>query len=299
MTGWLARQALYLYPLAHRRRYGEEMRRLLEDRPPTVRAVLDLIRGALLAHLRPADGPAGAVDSPDRVRASATGVLMCWIFFAAAGFGFYKTTEDTPFSSAGHAHPVLRDAHMAVQIVALIASGVVVLAALPLIMAALDRARRDPGMRRLVWLPFVPVVLFGALTVGVIAYAHTQGPGHPTTASNGLAIVWGIAALIAGASCVLACRAALFATPASPTRLRLALAGATVVTIAMLLIAAATALYAIALAADASALAAQGNGPFGLLSVTVSLILTTVVMVAAGLLATTATARGWRVGAEL
>ena len=301
MTGWLARRALYLYPLAYRRRYGEEMRTLLEDRPPTVRAVLDLVRSALLAHLRPADGPAGAVDPPDRVRASASGVLMCWIFFAAAGFGFYKTTEDQPFSSAGHAHPVLRDAHMAVQIVALIASGVVVLAALPLIVAALDRARREPGMRRLVWLPFVPVVLFGALTVGVIAYAHSRGPalGHPTTAGNGVAIVWGIAALIAGVSCVLACRAALFATPASPTRLRLALAGATVVTIAMLLIAATTALYAIALAADASALAAQGNGPFGLLSVTVSLILTTVVMVAAGLLATTATARGWRVGAEL
>src|SRR6202020_699325 len=143
MTVRLARFALSLYPLAYRRRYGEEMPARLEDEPPRARTVLDLLKGALVAHLRARNAPAGAVDPADRVRASASGVLMCWVLFAAAGFGFYKTTEDQPFSDAGHVHPLLRDAHLAVQAVAVIASAAVVLGALPLIAVARagDRVR--------------------------------------------------------------------------------------------------------------------------------------------------------------
>jgi uncharacterized membrane protein YidH (DUF202 family) len=299
MTAKLARLALRLYPLAYQRRYGDEMRALLDDEPPRTRAVFDLFKGALLAHLRPADGPSGALDPADRVRASTRGVLLCWVFFAAAGFGFYKTTEDEPFSLAGHAHPLLRDAHLAVQALAVIASMTVVLAALPLVLAAVSHARSDSGMRRKVLLPFLPLILFGALTAGVLAIAHTQAPGRPTTAGYGMAIVWGIAGLACGMTCVLACRHALFATPARASRLRAALIGATVVTFAMLGIAIATALYAIALNLDASELAAQPNGPFNVISTTTSLILQVAVMVGAALLATIATARAWRVESEL
>jgi hypothetical protein len=42
-----------LYPGAWRRRYGDEMEALLEDRRPTVRERLDLLRGALDAWLHP------------------------------------------------------------------------------------------------------------------------------------------------------------------------------------------------------------------------------------------------------
>ena len=77
MTARLARLALRLYPLAYRRRYGEEMLALLEDEPPRARAVLDLLRGALLAHLRPADGPSGVVDPTDRVRAGIDSARDC------------------------------------------------------------------------------------------------------------------------------------------------------------------------------------------------------------------------------
>src|SRR5438270_4373164 len=149
-TEKVARLALSLYPLAHRRRYGEEMRALLEDQPPRAGAVFDLLKGAALAHLRPSDAPAGVVDAADRVRASTSGVLLCWVFFAAAGFGYYKSTEDAPFSAVGRTHPLLRDAHLAVQALALIASATVVLGALPLIVKALSQARREPALRRMV-----------------------------------------------------------------------------------------------------------------------------------------------------
>jgi uncharacterized membrane protein YidH (DUF202 family) len=299
VTAWLARQALRLYPLAYQRRYGEEMRALLEDRPPRVGTVVDLLRGALRAHLRPADAPAGAVDPADRVRASASGVLMCWIFFAAAGFGFYKATEDQPFSVADRAYPLMRDAHLAVQALAMIASATVVLGALPLILAALRHARHEPSMRRKIVLPFLPLIAFGGVTAAAVAVAHAQAPNHSSAAGYGMAIVWGLAALACGATCVLGCRAALFATPLRPARLRTALAGATVVTIAMLAIAAAAAIYAVALTLDASQLGGEPNGPFGLLSTTASLILQVIVMVAAGALAAVASRRGWRVQDEL
>ena len=293
MTRWLARQALRLYPLAYQRRYGEEMRALLEDRPPRAGTVFDLLKGATRAHLRPADAPAGAVGAADRVRASTSGVLLCWVFFAAAGFAFYKTTEDAPFSAVGHAHPLLRDAHLAVQAVGLIASAAVVLGALPLIVAAIVQARREPGLRRLVALPLLPIIVFGVLSAVVIAIAHTQG-AKGSGAGSGMAVAWGIAGLACGATCVLACRRALFATPAATGRLRAALAAGTLVTLAMLAIAAATAVYAIALATDASHLAAAPNGPFQVLSVTTSLIVQLVVMVGAGALAAVATVRAWR-----
>ncbi len=294
MTGWLARQAIRLYPLAYQRRYGDEVRALLEDRPPRVRTVLDLARGALLAHLRPGDAAPGAVEPADRVRATASGVLLCWIFFAAAGFGYYKTTEDQPFSVAGHAHPLLRDAHLAVQALALIASAAVVLGALPLILSAIAQARREPSLRRTVALPFAPVLVFGALTAAVIALAHAQSTNHTSSLGSGVAVLWGIAGLASGTACVLACRSALFATPAPAAQLRVALAGATVVTMAMLVIALATTVYAIAITNDAASLAAESNGPFQVLSVTASLIIQVVVMVGAGALATITTTRGWR-----
>ena len=72
----LAGLALALYPLAFRRRYGQEMRALLDETPPGVHTVLDLLRGALAAHLRPPAG-LGALPRPPprlvRERASLRG----------------------------------------------------------------------------------------------------------------------------------------------------------------------------------------------------------------------------------
>ncbi len=46
MSARLARLALALYPLAYRRRYGEEMATLLEDSAPSAATIVDLLRGA-------------------------------------------------------------------------------------------------------------------------------------------------------------------------------------------------------------------------------------------------------------
>jgi hypothetical protein len=301
MTDKLARLTLRLYPLAFQRRYGEEMRALLEQSPPGVRGVLNLIRGALVAHLRPPQAAAAYVDPADRVRASAGGVLLCWVVFAAAGFGFYKTTEDAPFSAAGRAHPLaLGGAHVAAQAIALIASAVVVLGALPLIWAAFQHARAEHRLR-IVVRPILPLILFGCLTAILVAVAGSQPGLHRTgtTAGDVAFTIWGLSGLGCGLACTIGCRETLFATPTTPGRLLLALGSATLVSFAMVAIAAAVAAYAIALVADVPGLSASPNGPFALLSTGASLLVQVIAMVLAGALALTATRRGWRVAGEM
>ncbi|HET7725957.1 MAG TPA: hypothetical protein VFK54_01405 [Candidatus Limnocylindrales bacterium] len=74
------RTLLRLYPAAWRNRYGEEMTSLLADLPSTPRAVLDLVRGALDAHLH----PMGPLLWP-AIAASIGGIA--WTFAAAVALG--------------------------------------------------------------------------------------------------------------------------------------------------------------------------------------------------------------------
>jgi len=300
MTRRLARLALWLYPLAFKRRYGEEVRALLDQTPPRVSAVLDLLRGALLAHVRPPAGLADLIDSADRVRASASGVLACWVAFAAAGFGFYKTTEDAPFAAAGHTHPLLGGVHVSVQALALAASIAVMLGALPLIVAACTHALRAQNLRLLVSLPPLAVLLFAALTAVLVLLAHSGGHAQRPSVAGGVAfIAWGLAGLACGAVCVLASRAALFALPPARGPLLAAFACATLIAAAMAAMALATALYTIALPFDAGHLAATANGPLQLIGTWVSLLLQLVVMLAAATLALITTRRGWHAAGRL
>jgi hypothetical protein len=294
MSRRLAQLALSLYPLAFRRRYGEELNALIEDTPPQMLAALDLLRAAIVAHLRPTAVEGGLVDPSDRLRATASSQLACWVAFAVAGFGFYKTTEDEPFAAAGHAHHLLGGAYLAVQALAVLASAAVVLGALPLILAALARARAEPRLRRLVSLPPLVVLVFAGLTRVLMLLAHPEPASHTSTVGGIAFISWGVAGLACGAVCVVAARAALFAVAVPRWRLVAAYACGALVTVAMAAITLAAMLYAIALFADASSLAASGNGPFQLVSVGVSLIVQLLVMVLTATLAATSTQRGWR-----
>lgn len=262
MTRRLAAAALRCYPVAFRRRYGAEMAALLDERPATAATVLDLVRGALVAHARPPAQLEALVPAGERVRASMAGVLACWVAFAAAGLGFYKTTEDVPFSGAGDAHPALGLAHGAVQALAGLASVAVVVGALPLIAAALVRARRDPSLRPVVAVPIVAVLVFAALTGLLVAVARAAGDGSGPAggAGRGALVAWSVAGLACGAVCVVGARRALFATPLARGPLLTALACATVVAATMVLLAAATAVYALALPIDAPGLSGSRTG---------------------------------------
>lgn len=288
----LARATLALYPLAFRRRYGDEMLALVEDSPPSSRATFDLLWGAAIAHVRPSVGISAALSPEDRLRGTSSGVLACWIAFAAGGFGFYKTTEDHPFSKAGDAHLAVGGAHTAIQILAVIASIAVIAGALPLVVPALRQARRVRPLRRATGLAGGALALFAIATLGLVVLAHSARSISGTAAGLAFA-AWILVGLLSGGVCAFAARSGLFATRVRRRGLVAALACGTLVTAAMVLMAVATATYIAALALEASDLAGQGNGPAGLLSVGASIGLQLLVMVLAAALASMTLYRGW------
>jgi hypothetical protein len=294
MSRRAASVALALYPLAFKRRYGVELRALLDESQPSVRSVLDLLRGALVAHVRPPAGLENALTPAERVRASASGVLACWVVFAATGFGFYKTTEDAPFAQSGERHALLAGTHLAIQLLAAIGSAAVVIGAAPLVAAALASARREPRLRGLVGVAPLAVAAFGLLTGVLVLVAHGARPGAARALSRSAFVAWGVLGLGCGVVCVVAARKALFAIGVGRAHLIGALVCGSLATVAMAAIAIACALYATALSLDASTLASSSNGPFGLLSTRASLIEQAVVMTFAAAFAAVATARGWR-----
>lgn len=188
----LANLALLAYPLAYRRRYGEEMRALLDDVPADGRAVVDLFRGAAVAHLRPVPGCGLAAEV--RLRLGVGGVLVCWAAFAVAGLAFYKSVEGYPFSAAGEAHPALGASYLAVQIAAVVASIAVVAGA---------ALRRTP--RLVVAAGIVVTAAMLAIAGAVAVYAVSlsgltlagEGNGPGGLISVELSLVLQVAAMIA------------------------------------------------------------------------------------------------------
>ncbi len=299
MSRRAARFALAVYPLAFRRRYGDELRALLDESHVSTRSVLNLLGGALVAHVRPAPALDGVLTPSERVRASASGVLVCWVVFAATGFGFYKTTEDEPFARTGQQHMLLAGAHSAIQVLAVLGSAAVVIGAAPLVAAALAYARREPRVRLLVGGPPLTLAVFAIATCALVLIAHAARPGTTSVFAQSAFVAWCVFGLGCGVLCAVAARRALFAIGVDRLRLVAALACGAVATVAMAAMAAACVVYAFALSLDAATLAGSSNGPFGLLSTRASLIGQAVVMTLAAALASVAVLRGWRSAHEL
>jgi hypothetical protein len=289
----LARLALALYPLAYRRRYGEEMEALLEDSGASPRAVADLARGALRAHLRPEPGLKGQLGPDDRLRLGLSSILLCWVVFSVAGLALYKTTEDHGFTAAADAHGLLGLAHFAIQALALVSSTAVLLGAAPLVVVALRQARDRRAVERATVLALGCVAVFGLATAALLAVANLEPARGDALAAASLA-VWTGLALACGLGCALAGRLGLFAITVPKDVLRISAACANVVVLGMIGISLATATYFVALLHDAPGLAGAANGPLELVSVAVSLAIQLAVMVAVAVPATLGASRAWR-----
>ena len=293
MSARLARLALALYPLAYRRRYGEEMAALVEDQGASPRTVADLARGAVRAHARPEPAVAGAVGRDDRMRLGVSGVLLCWLLAAAAIFAFAKTTEGPAFRAAASSHALLGTAHTALGVFAVIASLAFLLGAAPLVVVALAQSRRHPGVRRAALAAAGCVVAIVAATAVVVLVAN-QDPAPSEGAATALLAGWALVGIACALGCALAARRGLFAAAIPTPVLRLAAACATVVAAAMIGIALATLAYLVGLVTSATALASAPNGPLGNPDVRVSLLLVLAAMIGAAIPAALAAKRAWR-----
>ena len=280
-----------LYPEAWRRRYASEMHALLEDNPPGPRATVDLLRGAVVAHLHPLD----ASRPRERARNSVSGVLGCFICLCFLGGAFAKTTEDLPFQAAGRTHPLIGVTHGAVLLAAIAAAVALLLAALPLAGAAFAEAgrTRDRDVLRLIAAPPLVIGLLVAC-LGALAAWLDHNQHRAGVIGWALLVLCGLVAVGAAGVCWLAPRAIMRRVEPGRRELVLAVPALSVVTLCMLIITTATGAYLVALVLDAPGLAAEGNGPGQLVSTWASVSVVFVGMLALSAMATLSAARGVR-----
>jgi hypothetical protein len=96
---------LGLYPEPWRARYGDEFLALLEDRPPSLRERLDIVRGALDAHMDP------QIPAPEQVKDRAglgalAGFVLFYIALAIALNGPEHVDEYGSYRDGAAAAPV-------------------------------------------------------------------------------------------------------------------------------------------------------------------------------------------------
>lgn len=167
----VALRALRLYPPAWRARYGEELAAVIEMSSATPFVLLDVLRGALDAHLHPELVPEGGSPMPTRLRSSEIAVFAAWIAFVVAGMGFQKSSEDIMKVDASQASLnipyLLIEAGAAVALLAVLAGGVPI--AFAALRFALANRRRD-----ILALLCVPVISLVALVAYSFVALHAQ-----------------------------------------------------------------------------------------------------------------------------
>lgn len=285
----MRKRVLLLYPEAWRDRYGDEMAALLDDTPPSIGSTLDLLRGALIAYLRPLSTTAPAT----RARGTVALVLGSFIVFCLFGVGFAKTTENYDYTE--HVHPLLGVSHSVILIAAYVALGALALAAAPLALAALAQAQRsrDPVLMKLIAVPPVAIAaLAGSLALLVLwlnAHHHRAGVGGW--------LLLGLCALCAAAggfACWAAPREIMRRIEIPRAAYRVSIPALGIVALCMVAIALATGVFLIGLATDAPGVGASGNGPGQVLTVTASIAIQFAAMLVLGASAAVSAARGLR-----
>ncbi len=259
----LGRPLIALYPQAWRRRYGEEMRALLEDDPPGARGLASLLLGAADAHLRPRSSWSAKTSPLERIRLSISGMFCCWIALAVVGAGFQKETEDPAFFAAGHAHPLLAMAHDAVVTGAALGALAIAAGGLPLLWQALGqaRARRERRLIGLLVLPLAAIGAFAGLTWLLLALAPASSAPAGAAPDLGLIVPWWIGGLACAISCAVAPRLVLRRVSLGMRSLERAALAGLLLAAAMILITLALVAYDLALVLQAPALSAQSGGP--------------------------------------
>lgn len=154
MSEKIARWLVCRYPMAWRARYGEELLAIFEERRLRFTDVIDLLIGALDAHLEPhgVDTLQGKVLSTmNRLRSAEIQLFCAYVAFVVAGIGFQKVTEYEDFVAAANSHQAIGIAYGVIVfgavagLLAVLAGGVPV--AWAVLRFALASRRRDIILR--------------------------------------------------------------------------------------------------------------------------------------------------------
>src|SRR5260221_864309 len=127
-----------LFPAAWGARYGAEYVALLQAQPASPWIVLEVVYGALDAHVRALARRGRA--RVNRVRMSEIAVFCAYIGFVFAGMGFQKMTEYDDFMDAARTHADIGAAYTAVVVGAAVALLAVFSGGVPFALAAVGYA---------------------------------------------------------------------------------------------------------------------------------------------------------------
>lgn len=166
------RTLLRLYPRRWRDRYGDEFLALLEQQPVTPAVILDVLFGALDAHLWAHRSPV-AETAGERMmqrlralRATALTVFCAYVTFVVAGLALLGMVDDSPFIPAMREHFALNACWLVVEAGAAVALLAAVVGGLPIGFATFGYARSHKR-RDILRLLCVPVIALGVQLVAV------------------------------------------------------------------------------------------------------------------------------------
>lgn len=171
---WLTR----LYPRAWRTRYEEEFTSLLEQCLNTPMDVLDILLGAVDAHLQLLSGESltwRVLNMLNKIRTAILIVFAAYIGFVIAGFALVGMADDSPMIALTKTNIALATAWTILQAAAAVALLAVVIGGLPLAVTVIRRALTE-SHTGLGWL-LVPVVAFLVLA-GYVAVVIAVGFGR-------------------------------------------------------------------------------------------------------------------------
>jgi hypothetical protein len=134
---WLLR----LYPRAWRERYGDEVASVLAEHRVTAWTALDLLLGALDAHLHRHLLPERLISMTHRMRSSEIVVFCAFALFCVAWLPLRLVRDPLPiWRSAVAAHPELLTALTVLDAAGSVAALAIVVGGLPILVAALGHA---------------------------------------------------------------------------------------------------------------------------------------------------------------
>lgn len=289
---WLLR----LYPSGWRDRYGDEFEALLEDYPLTPFALVDVLVGALDAHIEPLDANGRIVRMLNRPRRGAIVIFCAYIAFVLAGLSFNQMIEDDLRTLNGP-HPDLAAVYYVVAGGAVVALLAVLAGGLPIAFSAIRRAvtSRRWDILLLFAIPPVALVIWLAWTwilLNVIWTSHSHITAHSATGAL-LFLSWtGIFGLAALASTA-AVSIAVSRSELTPRLYRFALAPAAIAALAMAVVLGGVVAWGALIRTDAPPYLSSATTPFHI-TVSTMWVGQIVVMALATLVVATSLVRGLR-----
>lgn len=286
---------LHLYPPTWRARYGDEFAALLEQYPFSFMTIINVLLGALDAHIAPQDTNGRILQMINRPRRTAVAVFCAYIAFVVSGLGFNKLAEDSIKSGLGSTYPAVGISYTLVEVGAVVALLAVLVGGLPIAFVALRQAlaarRRDilllfavPPIALAIWIGYT----FLLITVISPAHRHVHDPLNIAAA-----VSWAGLFAIAALASTAAVSVAVARSEISGQLFRFALAPAAVATLAMAFMLGAVIAWGLSLRAYEPQMF---NGNDGLLATNtvISWLSHIVVMGAATLVAAIALIRAYR-----